>query len=304
MLVGCQTQEPVKSEVVETSQPSANTTPALDVREQPSEANKKEPDAEGPPLSNEDPPLRVALYLSPGVAKDAHDATVTLLSNTTGIALKVVKPRDVQRGVLKDFDVVLFTGGSGSVQGRFLAARGRSQVRDFVKRGGGYVGICAGAYLALQGEAEFHKLAIVAGKNKYGDNWRRGVATVKVEDDTKENHFLHYANGPIFAPVKVDGLPNYQSLATFRADVFRNKFNTHRGEMPGTPAIIRSRYGKGNILLFSPNPVLDGPKADARPDMLIDALRWVHRGQQDAHFKQIFVASDSAPVPKEASQRN
>jgi hypothetical protein len=44
--------------------------------------------------------------------------------------------------------------------------------------------------------------------------------------------------------------------------------------MPGTPAILATRYGKGRIVLFSPNPVL-GAEGVGHPELMLDALRWV-----------------------------
>ena len=44
-----------------------------------------------------------------------------------------------------------FSGGSGSRQANTIGLAGRENVQRFVKAGGGYVGICAGAYLACAG---------------------------------------------------------------------------------------------------------------------------------------------------------
>ncbi len=220
--------------------------------------------------------IRVALFRSPGVARDALDATESLLRATRGFDLSVLGPSDVQRGALHGYDVVVFTGGRGSIQGRFLGEEGRAKVRAFVREGGGYVGICAGAYMALQGEPEFHKIAFVAGRHATGDAWRRGVATTWVEPlDGSPRAPLHYANGPIFAPEVVEGLEAYVPLALFRADVYAERHGTRAGEMPGTPAVVAARFGQGRILLFSPNPVLEGPDEPAQPQLFVRALRFV-----------------------------
>lgn len=219
--------------------------------------------------------VRVALFRSPGVARDALDATEALLRATRGFELTVLGPSDVRAGALSGQDVVVFTGGRGSIQGRFLAEDGRARVRDFVRDGGGYVGICAGAYMALQGEPEFHKVAFVAGRHATGDAWRRGVATTWVEPlDGSARVPLHYANGPIFAPEVVEGLDAYVPLALFRADVYSERHGTRAGEMPGTPAVVAARYGRGRLVLWSPNPVLEGPDEPAQPELFLRSLRF------------------------------
>lgn len=220
--------------------------------------------------------IRVALFRSPGVARDALDATESLLRATRGFELSVVGPHDVRQGALDSQDVVVFTGGRGSIQGRFLGEEGRATVRAFVREGGGYVGICAGAYMALQGEPEFHKIAFVAGRHATGDAWRRGVATTWVEPlDGSPGVPLHYANGPILAREVVEDLDAFVALALFRADVYAERHGTHAGEMPGTPAVVAARYGQGRILLFSPNPVLEGPDEPAQTELFLRALRFV-----------------------------
>ncbi|MEM9071994.1 MAG: BPL-N domain-containing protein [Myxococcota bacterium] len=222
------------------------------------------------------PPVKVALFRAPGVARDALDAAEALLGSAPGFSLTVVGPDEVRRGALRAQDAVLFTGGRGSVQGRLLQDEGRAEVRRFVGEGGGYVGICAGAYMALQGEAEFHKVAIVAGRHATGDRWRRGVASIDVEDDRGGHRDLHYANGPIIGAERVEGLPAFVPLAWFRDEIWRERHDTRPGEMINTPAIVASQYRRGAIVLFSPNPSLDPEE----PELLLRALRFVGQGNR------------------------
>ncbi|MFO0026647.1 MAG: hypothetical protein ACK6DV_30250 [Deltaproteobacteria bacterium] len=79
---------------------------------------------------------------------------------------------------------------------------------------------------------------------------------------------LHYANGPGFALVSVDGLPAPRVLARFEDEVFSSRGGTQPGQMRGTPALIATAYGGGEVVLFSPNPTLE----PARPELLVRAL--------------------------------
>ena len=60
-----------------------------------------------------------------------------------------VTVRDIQMGKLRPerFDVLYILGGSVSNYYYALGAYGHDAIRRFVSEGGGYVGICAGAYL-------------------------------------------------------------------------------------------------------------------------------------------------------------
>lgn len=219
-------------------------------------------------------PLRVVVYQAPGVAPSAL-ATALEAFGAAGLDARAVSPAEVRAGALDDADVALFTGGRGSLQGQLLGEDGRERVRRFVRRGGGYVGICAGSYLAIQGPAEFHKIGFVAAHNLTGDAWIRGIRPTPVTpNDGSPQVVLHYANGPLLAPEAVDGLAPFVTLATFDADVYWEEHGTRTGEMPGTPAVAAARYGRGRILLFSPNPTLD----PGHPELLVEGARWVARG--------------------------
>ncbi len=218
--------------------------------------------------------LRVGVYEARGVGASALDSAMAAFGASADVTAQRITPADVRAGALDELDVVLFTGGRGSIQGQLLGEAGRERVRRFVRGGGGYVGICAGAYLAIQGPAEFHKIGIVAARNLTGDLWRRGIAPARVApSDGTDARELHYANGPLLAREEVPGLAPFVTLATFDADVYWEAHGTRPGEMPGTPAVVAARYGQGRILLFSPNPTLE----PAHPELLVRAARWTHR---------------------------
>jgi len=236
-------------------------------------------------------PVRVALYQATGVHPAAFAAEKALLERSEGFKCTVVDPAAVQAG-LADQDVVVFMGGSGTQQGKALGDAGKVAVKEFVARGGGYVGVCAGAYLALQGEDQFHKLRIVAGRNLTGDAWQRGIAGVEVKAAGRDNFRLFFANGPIFTPAPTEGLAPYVALATYVGEIYRLSKGTGPGEMPGTPAIVASAYGAGRVLLFSPNPVLGGSGV-VHPEMMLDGLRWAAAGgavAADVAFVDVFGA--------------
>ncbi|MFY0532964.1 hypothetical protein [Nannocystis pusilla] len=100
------------------------------------------------------------------------------------------------------------------------------------------------------------------------------IAGLDVSAPGREPFKLFYANGPIFTPVAVEGLAPYVSLATFIGEIYNMSKGTGPGEMPGTPAITASQFGKGRVLLFSPNPILGG-RGVVQEDLMLSGLRWV-----------------------------
>jgi putative intracellular protease/amidase len=192
---------------------------------------------------------------------------------TTRIEAKLEQSGDIQThrvdsaaieaGVLDQFDVLFSPGGSGSVQGRALGPQGREAIRNFVKAGGGYVGICAGAYLASRSETRPY-LGIL---NASISDFNRGRGLVKIEltgqgqkllGRTERELAVSYHNGPVWGPGSASA-PACDVLARFRTEVFPTK-RTTQVTMAGTPAMLAGRYGLGRVLCSSPHP-------EAMPDL-------------------------------------
>ena len=96
--------------------------------------------------------IRLALFnvdAQPGDGtKEGEKGLKEILEAKSTLACQIVSAREIQEGVLKGFDVVLFPGGYAPTQYARLDESGRAAVKEFVRGGGGYVGICAGAFLA------------------------------------------------------------------------------------------------------------------------------------------------------------
>src|SRR4051812_22278254 len=84
--------------------------------------------------------VRVAVYDDTGASVAKRDLAGAL-AGYPGLRVEWVKAADVRDGALGRFDVVLFPGGLSGTQAKALGEKGRECVREFVKGGGGYVGI-------------------------------------------------------------------------------------------------------------------------------------------------------------------
>jgi hypothetical protein len=222
-------------------------------------------------------PLRVALYDDVGSAGKGVPKMKEHLAKVPAMKLTVVKGEDIRAGALKDFDVVLFTGGSGSGQAKGIGEEGRKQVHDFVQRGGGYVGICAGAYLASEGFSWGLK---VLDARTVSPKWRRGVGDVKMElteegrrilGDKPGQFTVRYANGPILKPSTNAAIPDFKPLALFRTELAEN--DSPKGVMVNSPAAAAGELGQGRVLVFSPHP----EQTEGLEDLVIRAIEWAGR---------------------------
>jgi glutamine amidotransferase-like uncharacterized protein len=219
-------------------------------------------------------PIRVAVFEDAGTGKSI-DPILTVLAKFPNIQVRRIKVADIRAGALTQCDVLLHPGGSGSVQGKALGEAGREQVRAFVRRGGGYVGICAGAYLATRDYP--WSLHILNAKVVDKAHWARGWGEVELTLTPagqqclglkQERVTIYYHQGPLLAAGEDSTLPEYEVLARFAGDIAQNK--APQGVMPGTTAIARGRFGQGRVICFSPHPEKTPPLVG----MVQQSIRW------------------------------
>jgi glutamine amidotransferase-like uncharacterized protein len=220
------------------------------------------------------PVIKVAVYDDKGATGKGIPCVTEIMSKTADIKLTRLKGADIAAGGLKGYDLVMFTGGSGSAEAAGLGEKGREEVRDFVRNGGGYVGICAGAYLACSG---FEWGVGVLNAKTVSSKWRRGQGEVKITGEAfgekLTDRVIRYANGPIIkADVRKD-LPEFETLVSFRSELAENE--TPVGVMVNAPAMVRSSYGLGRVFTSSPHP-----EQTAGLEPLVEkAVRWSARSK-------------------------
>jgi glutamine amidotransferase-like uncharacterized protein len=220
-------------------------------------------------------PVRVAIFDGGGSAGLGIPNCLAQLRTQPGTVVTRVAADDIAAGALAQFTVVMFTGGSGGGQAKTLEDGGRQRVTEFVRAGGGYVGICAGSYLACKGFS--WGLGILNAKTA-SSKWQRGRGLVKIELTPDGRQLLgnfegetacRYGNGPILVPANADDLPAYEPLAFFRTELAEN--DTPKGIMVNAPAIVRSTCGKGRVLCISPHP----EQTEGLEGVIPRAVKWV-----------------------------
>lgn len=118
-------------------------------------AHEGAPLAEAPrPPVRDDKVVRLMIFAGEGTGGPNSSPRLRLeAADAEGLIRVAITPAlnasEVESQLSTDnFDAILFPGGSGSHEADGLTEAGRQRVRDFVAAGGGYVGICAGGYLA------------------------------------------------------------------------------------------------------------------------------------------------------------
>jgi glutamine amidotransferase-like uncharacterized protein len=155
------------------------------------------------------------------------------------------------------FNVIYFPGGNADPYDEHINSDGDVNIRDFVSNGGGYLGICAGAYFAcdrilFDGGWENYKLDLFAGYG-YGAldpiipwpghamTWTTMNLTNPLCQWEPTKEYQLYYGGPAFYP---DAGQSMNVIATW--DSYYN-----------SPAMINYSYGSGHVVLCGPHPEIE-----------------------------------------------
>ena len=207
--------------------------------------------------------VRTAVYAGPGVCCAEYFNVTKLLEFSPLYDVAFVDGKDVENGVLKDFDLFVMGGGSPHTEYNSLGEQGRKNVVEFVRNGGAYYGICAGAFLALQTRSpNFPHLGLVPFKEQPEKVYRGwSEMSVRFTDWAGElgfvgssRRFVLYWSGPVMLP----GDPMPDTDVKVLARYHGNVVNTFSGKpidaMTGHACIVGGRVGKGRVIASGPHP--------------------------------------------------
>ena len=203
--------------------------------------------------------LLVAIYKGEGAGDKGIENVKNNIRKIVGIEITEMTSEQVQYDDLSKFNVVVFSGGSGSKQAESIGEKGKENIRNFIKNGGGYLGICAGEYLATSGfDWSLHILNDVTISTT---EWKRGEGFVDLELTNEGKNILgntsglfkcRYSSGALLKPMNIESIPSFTTAAYFRSEVSEN--GVAEGVMINTPAAVYSTYGKGKVFAISTHP--------------------------------------------------
>ena len=217
--------------------------------------------------------IKVAIYDGSGAQED--NGLRQKLSQLKDLRIENLTPEQIINGYLDNFDVLIIPGGFVMDQARAITPAGLDQIRKFVRNGGGYIGFCAGAYLAAN---NFHwSLKIIDADVIDIQHWERGTGAVKIEltdagkimlGNIPGEFNIAYGNGPILKFADNPEIPDFIPLATYKSEL--NENDAPSGVMINTPAIVIGQFGMGRVFVSSPHPESTG----GLDNLIQQALLW------------------------------
>ncbi|NLC50464.1 MAG: biofilm PGA synthesis protein PgaB [Bacteroidales bacterium] len=221
--------------------------------------NSVENKAENPTVDKST--IQVGVFDGHGGSQTCVWETVEAIKIDKEMKVRLITTSDIANGCLDSLHAIIIPGGGGSRQYLNLGHENHNRIRNFVAKGGGAVGICAGAYL-FSNTPSYASIAINGAEaiDIEHDNRGHGLAKFTLSDEGKsifpelaarDTNYVMYYEGPVF--INASDTINYTSFATMESDVHEE------GDAPANmtnakPFFIGNSYGKGFVFSTIAHP--------------------------------------------------
>jgi glutamine amidotransferase-like uncharacterized protein len=199
--------------------------------------------------------VRVAVYFGDQSSSQSSRNALTFMFQWMNASTDLLYASDIIDGELSNYDMVVIPGGWAVTYNSELGTTGITEIRQFVREGGAFFGVCAGAYFACD------KITWEETTYDYSLDLFDGTGVGPIEEiaswpnydmcEISVNHsldiidfsgepFTHsvmYYGGPYFESESQDGV---HTLATFSVN--------------GKSAMIAFEYNSGRVFLSGPHP--------------------------------------------------
>lgn len=246
--------------------------------------------------------IRVGVFDGYGGAQTCVWEALAACSLDADMSVRPITTSQIASGVLDSIDVIVVPGGGGTRQYQNLGQQNAQRIREFVRRGGGAVGICAGAYL-FSNTPDYSCLAINGARAIDIEHDNRGHGLVaftltepgrKVYGEYAHLDTLHcmYYEGPVLVAAPDDTV-RYVELATMHSDV-HEEGDAPAGMTNNRPFFIGNRYGKGKVFSSIAHPEATAGKMW----MIARMVRWTQSDDDDASLAQLVSQQRFGPSPE------
>lgn len=191
------------------------------------------------------------VYAGPGVCREGCESAAAEVARHAGFRVRYFHPEKPSSADLKNADVWIQPGGNAIDVANAVTPDFLNYLREFVRRGGGYLGFCAGAFLADKWVNDENTIAgldiLGATTEDYAESDNPFMFLINWSGHLR---FLYFQGGPYF---HVHDKARTKVVATYD---------------DGKPAVIYSRFGQGRIAVSGPHP--EAPESWRKVDSLQD----------------------------------
>ncbi|MFW9975229.1 MAG: BPL-N domain-containing protein [Candidatus Thorarchaeota archaeon] len=198
---------------------------------------------------------KIALYYGDASSSTSSRIALQSMFSWMNATVDILSASDINYGNLAGYNMVVIPGGWAGTYNVELAGTGISEIRNFVRNGGAFFGVCAGAYfgcdrIVWEGETLEYQMDLFEGSGigpvEEIATWPNyAMAEIILNHSSSiidfsgepSNHSIMYYGGPWFNVTGVEGI---HSLATYAAN--------------NESAMIAFEYEEGRVFLSGPHP--------------------------------------------------
>ena len=203
-----------------------------------------------------DSPIRIAIYNDLGTWTTGYNHLKMFLSDSK-LSYQTIDRADLYRGILQEqtIDILIMPGGESWTYLDTLGEVGANSILNFISQGGGYLGICAGAFYAISdrhGGYHTGKYGIGLVTGVAYDGTSLGAEPFRVGMLDFEIRYPGHA-----AQMKMVLLEGPSILVEPKEAASIELRVVARFPQSGQPAMTLSNYGQGRVFLSGPHPEIE-----------------------------------------------
>ena len=203
-------------------------------------------------------PVKVGVYTGIGPRANGMAEYLRLIEDSPDLELTLLDADDIRSGALDKIDLIVIPGGDSRTEKRDLGPKGAERIKEFLRRGGGYIGSCAGCCLLMDsvmdpergiGIIPFHRTGSKGGFMMPVKVNAKGAAALGIEE---KSYVIRYHGGPVLEP-STNAIADaaFEIWGTYEQDFGKPG---SKPEMAGRGAMVGGTYGKGRVFAFTVHP--------------------------------------------------
>ena len=203
-------------------------------------------------------PAKVGVFVGQGPRANGMTEYLRLVNDSPDLELTLLDADDIRADGLDGVDLLVMPGGDSRTEKRDLGTKGAERIREFLRKGGGYIGSCAGCCLLMDavmdpergiGIIPYHRTGSKGGYMMPVKVNAKGAAALGIE---AKNYTIRYHGGPVLEPsTNAIADAKFEIWGTYEEDFGKPGA---KPEMKGRGAMVGGTYGKGRVFAFTVHP--------------------------------------------------
>ena len=204
-------------------------------------------------------PVRAGVFAGVGSMGLSSTELIRYVARSPELDLTLVDGEDIRNGALDSLDLLVMPGGSAWVIVGDIGPKGIENLKEFLRRGGSFIGICAGCVMLLDDEYRIASGVSMVPYSRYGAYSGDAMTSMTLTDEgakalgmAKGTFDVWYSGGPIMFRRHAE-VPDakIESWGLYGRNVTNEGWGAH---MQGNVSCIGGTFGKGRIAATACHP--------------------------------------------------